>query len=160
MAGRVSPIPEGHHTVTPHLIIRDAAGAIDFYKKAFGAEEIMRMPGPDGKSIMHAEVKIGDSFVYIASEFPDMGCKSPQSFGGSPVTLHLYVDNVDSLFQRAISAGAKAVMPLTDMFWGDRYGQVDDPFGHRWSMATHVEDLSPEEIGRRAASFGGGCGPK
>ncbi len=150
MAKAKQPIPDGFHTVTPHLIMKDAAGAIEFYKNAFGAEETSRVPGPDGK-IMHAELKIGSSMLMIADEFPDMGSRGPQSIGGSPVTLHIYVDDVDALFDRAVKAGGKVTMPLADMFWGDRYGRLEDPFGHQWSIGTHTEDLTPEEIGQRAA---------
>ena len=150
MAKAKQPIPDGFHTVTPHLIMKDAAGALEFYKKAFGAEETSRMPGPDGK-VMHAELKIGDSMLMIADEFPDMGSSGPKSIGGSPVTLHIYVDDVDALFDRAVKAGGKVTMPLADMFWGDRYGRLEDPFGHQWSIGTHTEDLTPEEIGQRAA---------
>jgi len=142
------PIPEGYHTVTPHLTVRDAAGAIEFYKKAFGAEECFRMPSPDGK-IMHAEIRIGDSAVMINDEMPDFAKNSPQSIGGSPVTLHLYVSDADAFFARATREGAKVDMPLMDAFWGDRYGKLEDPFGHKWSVATHKEDLTPEEIGQR-----------
>jgi len=150
----VKAIPEGFRTVTPHLIIKGAGKAIEFYKKAFGAEEIMRMPGPDGKSIMHAEIKIGNSVIMLAEEFPDYGCLSPTSLNGSPITVHLYVENADAVFSKAIQAGAKEAMPLTDMFWGDRYGKLIDPFGHHWSVATHVKDVSPEECAKAAASMG------
>ncbi len=150
MAKAKQSIPDGFHTVTPHLIMKDAAGAIEFYKNAFDAEETSRMPGPDGK-VMHAELKIGSSMLMIADEFPDMGSCGPQSIGGSPVTLHIYVDDVDALFDRAVKAGGKVTMPLADMFWGDRYGRLEDPFGHQWSIGTHTEDLTPEEIGQRAA---------
>ncbi len=155
------PIPEGFHTITPHLIIKDAVKAIDFYKKAFNAEEVMRMASPDGKGLMHGEMKIGDSIFFLASEYPDMGCRSPQALGGSPVTIHLYVNDVDKLFNQAVGAGAQPLMPVTDMFWGDRYGKLKDPFGHEWSIGTHKEDVSPEECAKRAeAAFGGGgqCG--
>jgi len=152
----VKPIPEGHHTLTPHLVVRDAAAAIDFYKRAFGADELFRHAMPDGK-IIHAELRIGDSIVYVAEEFPGLS-KSPAALGGSPVTLHLYVPDVDALWKRAVAAGATVCMPLTDQFWGDRYGQLADPFGHRWSLATHKEDVAPEELDKRAraamASFG------
>jgi uncharacterized glyoxalase superfamily protein PhnB len=143
MASPVRKIPEGCHTVTPHLVVRDAARAIDFYKKAFGAKELSRSPGPDGK-LMHAELKIGDSQIYLNDEYPGMS-ESPQSLKGSPVTIHLWVEDVDRVFQQAVAAGAKAAMPVADQFWGDRYGQVVDPFGHRWSMATHVKDLTNEQ---------------
>ena len=147
----VKPIPDGFHTVTPHLIVKGAAAALDFYKKAFGAEETSRMPGPDGL-IMHATMRVGDSILMLNDEFPKMGSHSPQSIGGTPVTLHLYVDDVDKLWQRAVSAGAKVTMPLADMFWGDRYGVLTDPFGHHWSLATHKEDLSPQEMMKRMPS--------
>ncbi|HET6371675.1 MAG TPA: VOC family protein [Candidatus Polarisedimenticolia bacterium] len=153
MAKPGKPVPEGFHTVTPHLIVKGAAAAIDFYKKAFGAEEIHRMPGPDG-SVMHAEIKIGDSRLMINDEFPSYGKLGPKSIGGSPVTLHLYVTDVDALFDRAVKAGAKATMPLADMFWGDRYGQVEDPYGHQWSLGTHKEDLTPEETIARMKAAG------
>jgi len=161
MAAR--PVPEGFYTVTPHLICKGAGQAIDFYKKAFGAEELMRMPGPDGKSVMHAEFKIGNSHIMIADEFPDYGCFGPETLKGSPVTIHLYVNDVDSVFNQAVKAGATVKMPITDMFWGDRYGKLQDPFGHHWSIATHKEDVSPQECAKRAAAqFGGGgsCGHK
>jgi len=145
----VKPIPDGWHTVTPSLTVRGAARAIEFYKQAFGAKETMRMPGPEGK-IMHAELKIGDSVVMLNDEFPDMGTRSPESLGGSPASLFLYVEDVDAAFDRAVKAGAQVAMPVQDMFWGDRFGRVIDPFGHGWAMATHKEDLTPEEIARRA----------
>lgn len=158
MAGKVNPVPEGTHTVTPHMVVRNAAHAIDFYKKAFGAEEIMRMPSPDGKSLMHAEIRIGDSPVYLCDEFPDWGSVGPQTLGGSPVTIHLYVANADQVIDRAVKAGAELTMPPMDQFWGDRYGKIKDPFGHTWGVATHIEDVSPEECAKRAASAFGGCG--
>ena len=147
-----SPIPQGSHSVTPHLIVRNAAKAIDFYKQAFGAEEVFRMAMPDGK-IGHAEIKIGDSLVYLADEAPDWGALSPETLKGSPVTIHLYVTNADAAYERATKAGATPTMPLADMFWGDRYGKVKDPFGHNWSIATHAEDVSPEECERRMKQF-------
>lgn len=146
------PIPDGAHSVTPHLVIKDAAKAIDFYQKAFGAREIYRMPGPGGK-IMHAAIQIGDSQVYLADEFPEMGCVGPATLGGSPVSLHIFVEDVDALWERATKAGVTVQMPLGDQFWGDRYGKVKDPFGHEWSLATHKEDLSPEEIKQRQEKF-------
>jgi uncharacterized glyoxalase superfamily protein PhnB len=157
----VKPIPEGHHTVTPHLIVRGAAEAIEFYKKAFGAVELGRSPGPDGKSIIHAMIRIGNSLLFLNDEFPAMGCRSPVAMGGSAVTLTLYVEDVDKVFQQAVAAGAKVRMPLMDMFWGDRYGSVTDPFGHEWALATHIEDVSREEIEKRAkAAFATQpCGP-
>lgn len=155
MAGNVKPIPEGFTSVTPHMVVRGAADAIEFYKKAFGAVERCRMPGPDGKSLMHAEIQVGNAIVMLCDEFPDWGTLSPQALNGSPVTIHLYVENADAVYDRAVKAGATAAMPLTDMFWGDRYGKVVDPYGHHWSIATHVEDVPPEEMGRRAAAM---CG--
>ena len=141
MTSKVKAVPDGFHTVTPHLMVRDANRALDFYKKAFGAEVLHVMPGPGGK-VMHAAVKIGDSIVMLADEFPEHGSTA----GASGDALHIYIDNVDAAFQRAVSAGASVKMPLMDMFWGDRYGQVVDPFGHTWSLATHTRDMSPEEM--------------
>ena len=146
----VKPVTDGYHTVTPHLVVRDAAKAIEFYKKAFGAKEAFRMPGPDGK-LMHAEIQIGDSMVMLSDEFPEYGSKSPQALGGSPVNILLYVENADKVFQQAVAAGATVTMPLADQFWGDRYGKLADPFGHQWSVATHIEDVAPEEMAKRAA---------
>lgn len=148
----VNKIPTGMHTVTPHLVCDGAAAAIEFYKKAFRATEVARMPTPDGK-IMHAAVKIGDSTVMLVDEFPNMGCVGPKKLNGTPVTLHLYVEDVDSFTANAVTAGAKVVMPVQDMFWGDRYGILQDPFGHNWSVATHVRDVSPEEM-KKAAQQG------
>ena len=150
---RAAAIPRGYHTVTPHLTVRGAVDAIDFYKRAFGARERGRMPLPDGKTIMHAELQIGNSIVFLADEFPDMGCRAPQTLGGATGTLHLYVKDVDRAFRRAVAAGAEVRMPVADMFWGDRYAKVADPFGHEWGLATHKEDLSAREIGRRAEMF-------
>ncbi len=151
--GPARHIPTGYHTVTPYLIVRGAAQAIDFYKRAFGAAEMTRMPGPDGRRIMHAELKIGDSIVMLADEFPEMVSRSPESLGGCTASFHVYVEDVDRAFKRAVDAGAQVRMPVADMFWGDRYGKLGDPFGHEWGLATHKEDLSPEEIGRRAAAY-------
>lgn len=149
----VNPIPKGFHTITPSLVVQNAAKAIEFYKKALGAEELMRMPTPDGK-IGHAEIKIGDSIIFISDEFPNMGVtKSPQTLGGCTGTLNLYVEDVDSVFQRAVNAGGKTAMPVADMFWGDRYGLLTDPFGHTWGIATHKADLKPQEIDKRAKEF-------
>jgi uncharacterized glyoxalase superfamily protein PhnB len=149
------PIPAGHHTITPHLVIKGASEAIEFYKKAFSAEEAFRMPfpGPDGQvKIGHAELHIGDSVLYLADEFPQQGVTGPN--GHSPVSLHMYVTDADAVFKRAVAAGATVTMPLADMFWGDRYGKLVDPFGHHWSIATHVEDLTPEQMEeRKAAAF-------
>ena len=154
----VKAIPDGCDHLIPHLICKGAGKAFDFYKKAFGAEELFRVPGPDG-AVMHGEMKIGKSTVYLADEFPQMGCVSPQSLNGSPVTVHMYVQDVDKAFKKATDAGATAAMPPTDMFWGDRYAKVTDPFGHQWSIATHKEDVPPEELGKRAAeAMGGQCG--
>jgi PhnB protein len=142
----VKAIPDGYHSITPYLVVNDAAAAIDFYKRAFDAKETYRHPGPDGKSIVNAELKIGDSIVLLSDEFPHGGCRSPNSIGGSAVTLHIYTEDVDKVFNQAVNAGATIVMPVMDMFWGDRYGQLKDPFGHIWSIATHNQDLSQEEI--------------
>ena len=144
----VQPIPDGYHTATAYLIVKDAARALEFYKRAFSATELMRLAGPDGK-VMHAEIKIGDSPVMLADEFPEMGARSPQSFGGSPVSILLYFDDVDARFDQAIAAGATVQRAVKDQFYGDRSGTLVDPFGHVWSIATHKEDVSPEEIARR-----------
>ena len=137
-------IPQGMHSVTPHLICAGAANAIEFYKQAFGAVEQARLPGPDGR-LMHASVKIGDSQVMLVDEMPEWGALGPKSLKGSPVTIHLYVDDVDAVVARAVKAGAKVTMPVADQFWGDRYGKLEDPFGHHWSVATHVRDVSMED---------------
>ena len=141
----VKPIPEGYHTLTPFLTVRDAERAIEFYKNAFGAEDRGIFKGPDGK-VMHAEIKIGDSVVMLSDEFPDFGSVSPQGLGGSPMGLHIYVPDVDASFERAVKAGAQVEMPVMDQFWGDRYGRLKDPFGHKWSIATHTKDLSRDEM--------------
>lgn len=143
----VKPVPEGYNTVTPYLVVDGAADAIDFYERAFGARDIMRMPGPAGK-IAHAELQIGDSKIMLGDEMPG-SLRTPRSLGGSPVGLFLYVEDVDAVYQRAIEAGAKSEMPPADMFWGDRYCKLTDPFGHNWSIGTHIEDVPPEEMGRR-----------
>jgi uncharacterized glyoxalase superfamily protein PhnB len=142
---QVKPVPEGMHSVTPHLICAGAADAIEFYKKAFGAVEEARLPGPGGR-IMHAMLRIGDSAVMLVDEMPEWGALGPKSLKGSPVTVHLYVENADATVERAVKAGAKVTMPLADQFWGDRYGKLEDPFGHHWSVATHVRDVSMEEM--------------
>ena len=142
---KAKPVPEGMHSVTPHLICAGAADAIEFYKKAFGAVEEARLPGPDGK-IMHAMIRIGDSAVMLVDEMPEWGALGPKSLKGSPVTVHLYVENADATVERAVKAGAKVTMPLADQFWGDRYGKLEDPFGHHWSIGTHVRDVSMEEM--------------
>src|SRR6202158_5079723 len=152
---KAKPIPEGYHTATPYLIIKGAAKAIEFYKKAFGATEMERMTQPDGK-VGHAEIKIGDSPIMLADEFPEMGARSPQAFGGSPVSILLYVEDVDQLSSQAIKAGAKVVRPVKDQFYGDRSGSLEDPFGHQWHIATHVEDVAPDEMHKRAAAAGRG----
>ena len=146
-------VREGYQTVTPALTVRNGAEAIEFYKKAFGAEEIMRVPGPDGKSIMHAEIRVGNSRIMLGDESPSMGCLAPVTLGGPGGSLYVYVPDVDAAFKQAVAAGAKALMPVTDMFYGDRLGQVEDPSGHRWGLATHVEDLAPEEMARRQREF-------
>ena len=148
----VTPIPPDYAGVTSYLIVRGAAKAIDFYKAAFNAVETGRMPGPDGR-LMHAAVKIGDSTLMLVDEMLEYGAKSPKSLGGSAVTLHLYVDDVDAAFARAVAAGAKVTMPLADQFWGDRYGQLEDPFGHKWSIATHKRDVTPEEMKKAMAQM-------
>jgi PhnB protein len=152
----VKPIPEGFHTLTPHLVIKGAFEAIDFYKRAFGAEEkcLMRMPGPDGQvKVMHAALQIGDSRLFLADECPEYGSMGPS--GTSPVTLHVYVDDADAVFDRAVEAGALVAMPLADMFWGDRFGKLVDPFGHHWSIAQRKEDPTPEQMKERMAAFSG-----
>ena len=148
----VKPIPEGYHSVTPYLIVNGAAGAIDFYRRALNATERMRLPMPGGK-VGHAELEIGDSVVMLADEFPEMGARGPLSIGGTPVGLCVYVENVDQVFQQAVAAGAKVERPLQDQFYGDRSGTVVDPFGHKWTLATHTEDLTPEEIAQRMAAM-------
>jgi len=147
MSGTAKAVPEGFHTITPHLIVRDAARAIEFYQKAFGAEVRGISYAPDGKKIIHASLKIGDSFLMLNDEFPEWGgACAPAPGGATGVQLHIYADDVDGLFERAASAGATVKMPLMDQFWGDRYGQVLDPFGHKWSLATHIKDMTQEEM--------------
>ena len=148
MANKVKPIPDGYHSVTPYLIVDDGARALDFYKRAFGAKELMRMPAPGGK-VGHAEIKIGDSVIMLADEAPEMDARSAKHYGGSPVSLMVYVEDVDKLFPQAVGAGAKEVRPVTDQFYGDRSGTVKDPFGHSWHLSTHKEDVSPEEMKKR-----------
>lgn len=152
---KVNPIPEGYHSVTPYLSIKGAAAAIDYYKEVFGATELFRMPGPEGK-IGHAEIKIGNSPIMLADEYPDMEFLSPKTLGGTPIGLMIYVDDVDTMFKNAIGAGAKELKPLQNQFYGDRSGTLKDPFGHVWTVATHVEDVAPEEMERRAAAAHGG----
>ncbi len=151
MATKVKPIPDGYHSATPYLFVRGAAKAIEFYKQALGARELMRMAMPDGR-VGHAEIKVGDSVIMLADEFPEMNALSPQALGGSPVMMHLYVEDVDKVFGQAIEAGAKVERPLKDEFYGDRSGGVVDPFGHRWYIATHIEDIEPEELKKRIAA--------
>jgi PhnB protein len=149
MTDKVKPIPEGYHTVTPYLMIRDAARAIEFYKEAFGAKEIHRMVMPEGR-IGHAEIQIGDSRIMLADEFPEMGFVGPQTRGGTTVSLMVYVEDVDAVFDRAVKAGAKVTRPIANQFYGDRLGGLEDPFGHAWHISTHIEDVSPEEMQRRS----------
>ena len=153
MPAAVKAIPEGYHTVTPYLILSGAGDAIAFYKKALGAEEVMRLGGPGGK-IGHAEIKIGNSRIMLADEHPELQALSPRTVGGSPVSIHLYVENADAAVERAVAAGAKLVRPVADQFYGDRVGGIEDPFGYRWFIATHKEDLTMDEIHRRAAAQG------
>lgn len=141
----VSPVPDGFHSLTPHLVCKDAARAIDFYVRALGAEEIFRLTAPDGL-LIHASLRVGDSMLLLADECPPMGALSPRKLGGTPVTIHVSVPDADASFARAVNAGAIPKMPVTEMFWGARYGVVQDPFGHSWSIATQVRNLSPEEI--------------
>jgi PhnB protein len=148
MPNKVDPIPRGYHTATPYLTVNDCARAIDFYKNAFGAQEVMRMDGPPGK-IGHAELKIGDSFLMLSDEMPGGGNRSPKSLGGTTASVFLYVTDVDSAYKKAVDAGATSDMPPADMFWGDRFGKLTDPFGHTWAMATHKEDVAPEEMRKR-----------
>lgn len=151
-ATTVQPIPDGMHALTPHLICADAAAAIDFYKAAFGAVELLRLPGPQGK-LMHGSVRIGDSTLMLVDEVPECQLLGPKSLKGSPVTIHLYVTDVDATVAQAVAAGAKITMPIADMFWGDRYGTLEDPFGHRWSVATHTRDTTPEEMRQAMAQM-------
>jgi PhnB protein len=151
MASSVKPIPEGYHSVTPYLIVKGAARAIEFYEKAFGATELYRIMGP-GDVVGHAELQLGDSRIMLADEHPEVGARGPQSVGGTPVTIHLYVEDVDTTVERALAAGAKVTRPVADRFYGDRLGVLTDPFGHVWSVATHREDVSEDELKRRAAA--------
>lgn len=155
MSPSVKPIPDGYPRVSPYLVVDGAAQAIDFYTQVLGAGERMRMGGPDGK-IGHAELQFGDSVVMLADEYPDMGYVGPKTVGGTPVTIGVYVEDVDKTFDAAVKAGAKALRPVEDQFYGDRSGQIEDPFGHRWSISTHVEDVPPDEMQKRAAAMGGG----
>jgi len=152
MAQKAQAIPKGHHTVTPSIFVAGAAKAIEFYKNALGAEEVSRFPGPDGK-IMLAEIRVGDSPIMLADEMPEQGGKGPKSYGGTPVSFFIYLENVDAAWKRAINAGGKEVMPLDDQFWGDRGGCFEDPFGHKWWLAQHTKDLTPEELKEAADAF-------
>ena len=152
MKRSTQPVPPGFHTVTPSLTVRNGAQAIEFYKKALGAEQRMCMTAPDGK-ITHAELKIGDSIIFLNDENPQMGCKSPQTLGGTSGTFYLYVEDVDTAFQRAVDAGGKATMPVTDMFWGDRFGSFTDPYGHTWGLSTHTQDMTEQEMEQGAKAF-------
>ncbi len=151
------PIPAGYHTITPSLVVRGAAEAIAFYIRAFGAEEVSRAATPDGSKIMHAEIKIGDSRIMLNDEFPEMQCLSPLTIGNTGSGLHIYVEDVDAAYKQAVEAGATATVPPTDMFWGDRFGMLKDPFGHNWSIATHQYDLTEEEMMKGMAEAN--CGP-
>ena len=151
MAEKVKPVPDGVNTITPHLSVREAAKAIEFYQQAFGAQLTFLLKTPDGK-VMHATMKLGDSRFQLGEELPGMNAPSPQKLGGSPIVLHICVENVDELWNRAVAAGAKVTMPLANQFWGARYGQVLDPFGFTWALFSHVEDVSPEELKRRAVA--------
>jgi PhnB protein len=153
----VKPIPDGYPQVTPYLSVDGAAAAIDFYCKVFGATERMRMPSPDGR-VGHAELELGNSLIMLADEYPEMGIRGPKSIGGSPVTISVYVDDVDSVFERALKEGAMATREVENQFYGDRAGQFEDPFGHKWSVATHVEDVPPDEMTKRAAEAAGATG--
>ena len=157
MSKAVDAIPAGMHSVTPHLVCDGAGAAIDFYVKAFGATDQGRMPGPDGR-LMHAQIRIGDSYVMLVDENRQFGMLGPKALNGSPVTIHLCVDDVDRSFERAVAAGAKSVMPPADMFWGDRYGVLEDPFGHRWSVATHQREVSADEMQQAIKAFDPKCG--
>jgi PhnB protein len=148
----VKPIPDGYHTATPYLIIKNAGAALDFYRRAFGAVELMRLVAPTG-AVGHAEIRIGNSVIMLADEMPNMGFRSSSALGGSPVSILLYLENVDERFKQAVDAGAKVVRPLQDQFYGDRSATLEDPFGHVWTVATHIEDVSPKEINRRAEAF-------
>ena len=154
---KVKPVPDGMHTVTPHLVCAGAAEAIEFYRKAFGAVEEGRLPGPNGK-LMHAMIRIEGSAVMLVDEMPEWGALGPKALKGSPVTIHLYVEDVDAFVKRAVAAGAKITMPVADQFWGDRYGQLEDPFGHHWSIGTHIRDVTPDEMQQAMRKMAGGAG--
>jgi PhnB protein len=149
--GKTKPVPEGYHAVTPYLVVDGAAKALEFYARAFGASERMRMPGPGGK-VGHAEIRVGDSVIMLADEHPEVGARGPRAYGGAAVSLHLYVPDVDATVQKAVAAGAKLLQPVENKFYGDRMGTIEDPFGHHWHVSTHVEDVAPDEMARRAAA--------
>jgi len=153
---KVQPIPEGMTAVTPHLVVDGAAAAIEFYKKAFGAVEEARIPGPNGR-LIHAAVRFGGATIMLVDEMPEWGVMGPKALKGSPVTIHLYTEDADALFNRAVAAGATVKMPLEDQFWGDRYGKIEDPFGHSWSIATHVRDATDAEMAEAMKSMGSNC---
>jgi PhnB protein len=155
MPSPVKRVPEGQHTVSPHLTVRDGVQIIEFYKQAFGAKEVRRSLAPDGKSLLHAEIQIGDSRIFLNDEFPQMNMACPLARGGTSVVIHLYVEDVDSLYRQAVDAGAKVIMPLADQFWGDRYAVVEDPSGHYWSMASHVQDMTQEQMKKASAEMFG-----
>ena len=150
---KVLAIPKGYNSITPYLIVANAAKAIEFYKNIFGAKVAMLMNQPSGR-VMHSELKIGDSKIMLADEFPEMNARGPQAFGGSPITMHLYVKNVDSIVEKAVASGAKLLRPVEDMFYGDRCGAVEDPFGHKWHVSTHIEDVTPAQMKKRSAQMG------
>lgn len=153
MTRQVKPIPDGFNSISAYLIVKDAVEAMEFYATAFGGETITRMPGPDGKGTLHAEMRIGNSVLMLSDENPDWGTKSPLTMGGTTVHLHLYVEDADAVFNQAVAAGCQVTQPITDVFWGDRYARVTDPYGHAWSIATHTEDLTPEELDERSKKF-------
>jgi uncharacterized glyoxalase superfamily protein PhnB len=157
-APSVRAIPEGFHSITPAIVVNGAAEAIEFYVRAFGAKEIDRAATPDGAKILHATIQIGDSRIMLNDEFPEMNCRGPLSVGGTSSSLHIYVEDADTIYEQAVAAGATITMPIGDMFWGDRYGQVVDPFGHAWSIATHKRDMTQEEMAKAMESFSGECG--
>jgi len=152
MSSKVKPIPDGHHTVAPYLAIKNAVSALEFYKKAFGATETYKLIIPDGR-LGHAEIRLGDSLIMLSDEFPEFGGKAPEALGGSPVSIHLYVEDVDAFVKRAVAEGARVLKPVADQFYGDRSGQLEDPYGHLWWVATHKEDVAPEEMQKRVRAL-------
>ncbi|MCI4320322.1 MAG: VOC family protein [Thermoplasmata archaeon] len=153
MAKKVKPIPKGYHALTPSLVVNGATDALSWYKKVFGGKVGVNLPAPDGKSVVHAEITIGDSIFFVSDEDPNLGARSPRTLGGTAGGIHVYTANADATFKKAIAAGAKSTMPPTDMFWGDRYAQFTDPFGHSWAVATHQEDVPPREMAKRAEAW-------